>query len=74
MAVDLVKFFDRHTTPKPPEPPKPPTTVTYVIVDGRRKRRNRGQIALFPANRTIVRRTYDADGGLIGVDFEQLGP
>lgn len=53
-------------------------TTTRVIVVKDRKKRRKGQLALFAAERLLVTRTYNQDGELIGynavpiVNFRRL--
>lgn len=48
-------------------------TVIRVIVRGEHKRRRKGQLSLFAAERLIVTRTYNEDGRLIGYNARKLG-
>ena len=47
--------------------------TTRVIVVKDRKKRRKGQVALFAAERILVTRTYNQDGLLIGYNAEPIG-
>lgn len=55
------------------KPAKTAITTTRVIVRGEYKKRRKGQLALFAAERILVERFYDEDGRFIGANLTPLG-